>query len=62
MSIHNLDLDTLTLGKFRPSKNIDGTENWKVTGSFTDQKCKYLQKHGDYLYLREEGGLWYAEK
>lgn len=27
MSIHNADSDTLTLGKFRPSKNIDGTDN-----------------------------------
>ena len=131
MSIHNPDADTLTLGKYRPSKNIDGTDNWKVAGadsynviaekngnmyfdmkdglydnvmenyklsyqdmfdefnttaldkaisegktirfshnpelteyagSFTDQEWKYLQKHGNYLYLREEGGFWYAEK
>ena len=131
MSIHNPESDTLTLGKYRPSKNIDGTDNWKVAGpdsynviaekngnmyfdmkdglyddvmdnyklsyqdmfdefntsaldkaidegktirfshnpelaeyagSFTDQEWKYLQKNGDYLYLREEGGFWYAER
>ena len=121
----------MTLGKFRPSKNLDGSANWKIAGqdsyntiaehngdmyfdmkdglydeimnnydltyqdmfedfntvaldkaisegkairfshnpelaeyagSFTDQEWKYWQKNGDYIFLREEGGFWYAEK
>lgn len=30
--------------------------------SFTDFEWKYLQDKYDYLYLREEGGVWYGEK
>ena len=130
-SVHNENSDTMTLGKFRPTINPDGSENWKIAGNdsynviahsngdmyfdmkdglydatldnynlsyqnmfddfnvpaldmaanagktirfthnpelkeyagtFTDKEWKYLQKKWGYLYLREEGGFWYAEK
>ena len=129
--IHNENSDTMTLGKFRPTVNPDGSENWKIagadsynviahkngdmyfdmkdglydatlanydlsyqnmfeyfnvpaldkaasegktirfthnpelkeySGSFTDKEWKHLQEKWGYLYLREEGGFWYAEK
>ena len=28
--IHNENSDTMTLGKFRPTVNLDGSENWKI--------------------------------
>ena len=130
LSIHNKESESLTLGKYRPTINADGTENWKIPGpdsynviakkdnsmyfdmgkeydiamdkydltyqemfdyfnvpaldeaastgkvirfthnpelpkykgSFTELEWKYLQEKYDYLYLREEGGIWYAEK
>ena len=31
-SVQNPDADTMTLGKYRPSINSDGTENWEVAG------------------------------
>ena len=34
----------------------------KYKESFTELEWKYLQEKYDYLYLREEGGIWYAEK
>ena len=130
-SIHNENSDTMTLGKFRPTINPDGSENWKIAGAdsynviahnngdmyfdmkdglydatldnynlsyqnmfddfnvpaldkaasegktirfshnpelreyagtFTDKEWKHLQEEWGYLYLREEGGFWYAEK
>lgn len=30
--IHNENSDTMTLGKFRPTINPDGSENWKIAG------------------------------
>ena len=130
LSIHNKESASITLGKYRPTINVDGTENWKMPGpdsynmiakkdnsmyfdmgsayddamkkygltyqemfdyfnvpalddaasngkiirfshnpelpaykgSFTELEWKYLQEKYGYLYLREEGGIWYAEK
>ncbi|MDU1937860.1 MULTISPECIES: hypothetical protein [Clostridium] len=130
LSIHNKESASITLGKYRPTINVDGTENWNMPGpdsynmiakkdnsmyfdmgsayddtmkkygltyqemfdylnapalddaasngkvirfshnpelpaykgSFTELEWKYLQEKYGYLYLREEGGIWYAEK
>ncbi|QAA33526.1 hypothetical protein [Clostridium manihotivorum] len=32
LSIHNKSSDSITLGKYRPTINSDGTENWKIPG------------------------------
>lgn len=32
MSIQNKSADTILLGKYRPTINADGTENWKIPG------------------------------
>ena len=130
-SIHNKNSHIMTLGKYRPTINSDGSENWKIAGddsynviaqkngdmyfdmkdglydvtldkynlsyqnmfdyfnvpaldkaaskgktirfthnpemkeyagSFTDKEWKHLQEKWGYLYLREEGEFWYAEK
>lgn len=55
MSIHNADSDTLTLGKFRTSKNIDGTDNWKIARE--DSYNVIAEKNGD-MYFDMKGGLY----
>lgn len=46
MSINNPDSDTMTLGKYRPSINPDGTENWAIPGLDA-----YVTKAGDTTYF-----------
>lgn len=46
MSINNPNSDTMTLGKYRPSINPDGTENWAVPGPDA-----YVTKAGDTTYF-----------
>ena len=46
MSVHNPNSDTMTLGKYRPSINPDGTENWAVPGPDA-----YVTKAGDTTYF-----------
>lgn len=46
MSINNPNSDTMTLGKYRPSINPDGTENWAIPGLDA-----YVTKAGDTTYF-----------
>lgn len=55
ISIHNQNSDTLTLGKYRPTIEIDGTENWKIAGP--DSYNVIAEKNGD-MYFDMKDGLY----
>ena len=55
LSIHNPDSDTLTLGKFRPSINDDGTENWKVAGH---DSYNVIAENNKDMYFDMKDGLY----
>jgi len=57
MSIHNPDSDTMTLGKYRPSYNPDGTQNWLIPGPDS-----YTIKAGDTTYFDLGNKTWYEIK
>lgn len=51
-----------TISENRAIRFSHNPELAEYANSFTAQEWRYLQDKGDYLYLREEGGFWYAEK
>jgi len=55
VSIHNSESDTMTLGKFEPSINSDGTENWLIAGERSYNTI--AQNNGD-MYFDMKDGLY----
>ena len=54
-SVHNENSDTMTLGKFRPTINPDGSENWKIAGN--DSYNVIAHSNGD-MYFDMKDGLY----